>query len=91
MTTFTQKRYSSRVTLTISKRSGSFEGMPTERKWTVQFLGITALPENIKVNNKLIDSSEFTYDEATGTLTVTVSTDNLSQSITISVPLSEMA
>ena len=93
MTTFTQRRTSSAITLTIGARQGSFQGMPTERKWTVQFLGAPAscIAEGIKVNGNPIAEEDVTYDAQTGTLTLTVSTENLSQAITISVPLGEIA
>lgn len=93
MTTFTQTRTESNVSLTIGKRQGSFEGMPTERKWTVQFLGMPAtfIAEGIMVNGNPIDAKDVQYDAKTGILTVSVSTTDLSQSITINVPLSVMA
>lgn len=93
MTTFIQNRSDSDITLTIGRRNGSFEGMPTQRKWTVQFLGTPAsfIREGIMVNGNPVTDEDVTYDEATGTLTITVSTDNLSQPITINVPLGEMA
>ena len=93
MTTFIQNRTDSNITLTIGGRQGSFEGMPTERKWTVKFLGTPAsfIAESITVNGDPIDSEFVQYDAETGTLTVTVSTDNLSAPITINVPLSEIA
>lgn len=93
MTTFTQNRTESNVTLTIGGRQGSFDGMPTQRKWTVEFLGTPAsfIREGITVNGNPIDSSAVIYDETTRILTVTINTSNLSESITISVPLNEMA
>ena len=93
MTTFTQSRTDGEVTLTIGGRKGSFEGMPTERKWTVQFLGIPAsfIAEGITVDGNPIDDSAVMYDAETGTLTITVSTTSLSEPITISVPLGEIA
>ena len=93
MTTFEQSRTADNVVLTICGRQGSFDGMPTERKWTVEFLGTPAtfIREGITINGEPIDESSVEYDEATGTLTVTVSTSNLSASITINVPLSEIA
>ena len=93
MTTFVQNRTADNVSLTISRRQGSFDGMPTERKWTVEFLGTPAsfVREGITVNGEPIDESSVEYDEASGTLTVTVSTTNLSAPVTINVPLSEMA
>ncbi|MBO4551569.1 MAG: DUF5110 domain-containing protein, partial [Bacteroidaceae bacterium] len=93
MTTFVQNRTESNISLTIGRREGSFDGMPTERKWTVQFLGMPAsfVREGIMVNGNPVDDESITYDEATSVLTVTVTTDNLSQPIMISVPLGEMA
>ena len=92
-TNFIHRRTSNRVTLSIGRRSGSFDGMPTERKWTVQFLGMPAsvITDNIRVNNTKIDSSNVTYDAETGILTITVNTSNLSQSVYISIPLNEIA
>jgi hypothetical protein len=93
MTTFVQNRSENNVSLTISRRNGSFEGMPTERKWTVEFLGTPAsfIREGITVNGNAVDDSAISYDEETKTLTITVSTNNLSAPITINVPLSEIA
>ena len=93
MTTFIQNRTDSSVTLAIGGRKGSFEGMPTERKWTIEFLGTPAtfIREGITVNGNPIDDADVSYDAETGTLTVTISTDNLSAPITINVPLGEMA
>ena len=93
MTTFTQERTESSVSLTIGRREGSFEGMPMERKWTVEVLGTPAsfIREGITVDGNPVDESAITYDADTKTLTVTVSTSDLSQPITINVPLGEIA
>ena len=93
MTTFIHNRTQSNVSLTISRRQGSYDGMPTERKWTVQFLGTPAsfIREGITVNGNPVDASSVEYDEETETLTVTVSTSNLLAPISINVPLSEIA
>lgn len=93
MTTFTQERSASNVLLTIEGRRGSFEGMPTERKWTVEFLGTPAsfIRDGITVNGEPVDDSDIQYDEVTRTLTISVSTSDLSAPITINVPLSDMA
>ena len=92
-TSFTHKQTPSRITLTIGRRIGSFDGMPTQRKWTVQFLGVlpSVMLDNIRVNNAKVDGSAVTYDAETRTLTVTVETTNFSQSIHISIPLNEIA
>ena len=93
MTLFVQNRNEDSVSLTIGRRQGSFEGMPTERKWTVQFLGTppSFVAEGITVNGQPASDSDIIYDVETETLTVTVSTNNLSQPITINVPLGEIA
>ena len=93
MTTFVQNRSKRNVELTIGGREGSFEGMPTERQWKVEFLGTPAtfVREGITVNGNPVEDADITYDEATKTLTVTVSTSDLSAPITINVPLSEIA
>ena len=92
MTTFVQNRTANHVSLTIGGRQGSFDGMPTTRKWTVKFLGTSSfIPEGITINGEPADSSAISFDAETGTLTVTVSTTNLSAPITINVPLEEMA
>ena len=93
MTTFIQNRTDKAVSLTIGRREGTFEGMPTQRKWTVEFLGTpsTFIREGITINGQTVDDANVQYDEADGTLTITVETDNLSQPVTINVPLSEMA
>ena len=93
MTTFVQNRSKRNVELTIGGREGSFEGMPTERQWKVEFLGTPAtfVREGITVNGNPVEDADITYDEATKTLTVTVSTSDLSAPITINVLLSEIA
>ena len=92
MTTFVQNRTNDNVTLTIGGRKGSFDGMPTERTWTVQFLGTPSFfAEGITVNGNPVDDSAVSYDAATGTLTIKVTTSNLSAPVTISVPLGEIA
>ena len=93
MTYFIQNRTASNISLTIGRRSGSFDGMPTERKWTVQLLGTPAsfIREGILVDGNPASDECVSYDETTGTLTVTVSRSNLSEPVTISVPLGEMA
>ena len=93
MTTFVQNRSKRNVELTIGGREGSFEGMPTERQWKVEFLGTPAtfVREGITVNGNPVEDADITYDETTKTLTVTVSTSDLAAPITINVPLSEIA
>ena len=93
MTTFTQQRTSSGITLTIGGRKGSFEGMPAKRKWTIHLLGTpdSYTGDGITVNGKPLDNAAITYDAATGTLILTVSTESLEQSLIVYVPLGEMA
>ena len=93
MTTFTQQRTSNGVSLTIGGREGSFEGMPTTRTWTVQFLGLanSAIPEGITINGQPVDETAVRVDAATGTIIVTVPATDLTKAININIPLSEMA
>ena len=93
MTTFTQSRTSTGITLTIGARQGSFPSMPTARKWTVRFLGTPAsfVREGITANGTPVAEEDITYDAETRILTVTLSTENLSEAISINVPLGEIA
>ena len=93
MTTFTQQRTAESVTLTIGGRKGSFEGMPTARKWTVRLLGTppTFIPEGITIDGAPVSSQDISYDEQTRTLTLTFSAEDLSRPVTIIVPLGEIA
>lgn len=92
MTTFTQKRTADSIQLTIGGRKGSFEGMPTERTWKVQFLGTPVFfAEGITVNGAPIDSKAIQYDDATCMLTLSIPAADLTQAITINVPLTQIA
>lgn len=93
MTDFTQVRTSGNVELIINGRKGSFEGMPDTRTWKVQFLGLanSAIPEGITVDGRPVAPSDVSIDQTTGTLTVTVSVTDLTKSVNINIPLSEIA
>jgi len=56
--------------LTIHPREGSYEGMPTERAYTVRFIGHDSKPARVTLNGEPITT--WTYDEATAELTVSI-------------------
>ena len=81
-TTFTYRNVSpSCKSLSISPRQGSFEGMPTTRTWTVQFLGIQKAPQTISVSNDV--TFEDSYDADAKILTVTLHTSALDKEILV--------
>ena len=85
-TTFSYKNISaSSRSLTINPREGSFDGMPTTRTWTVQFLGIEAEPRNVSVRGSSGTVHETEYDAETKLLTVTIHTSALNRRIVVQV------
>lgn len=83
-TTFSYKNLSATSkSLTISPREGSFEGMPTTRTWTVQFLGMAAEPQNVSVSNGV--TYQQSYDADAKVLTVTIHTSRLNSEIVVQV------
>ena len=76
-------RYSSATTtLTIMPRTGKFEGMPTERAYTVMFLG-EECPQGITLNGNALN--DFVYDEVARTVSVNVPATSCADQITIVV------
>ncbi|MBO7069431.1 MAG: DUF5110 domain-containing protein [Bacteroidaceae bacterium] len=71
--------------LTISPREGSFEGMPTTRTWTVQFLGISTAPQGVTIKGDNDVSHEESYDAESMLLTVTIHTSALAKEIVVQV------
>ena len=85
-TAFTYQNVSSTSKrLIISPREGSFEGMPTTRTWTVQFLGISDNPQEVKVNGDEGVTHEESYDAESRILTVTIHTTALGKEISVQV------
>ena len=69
--------------LTISPRQGSFEGMPTERTWKVQFLGTEKAPQHISVQGDESITYETQYDAEGKVLTVSIHTTALDKETVI--------
>ena len=85
-TTFSYQNLSSTTKrLVISPREGTFEGMPVTRTWTVQFLGISAAPQNVMVNGDESITHEESYDAESRILTVTIHTSVLTKEIVVQV------
>ena len=85
-TTFSYQNISpSSKRLVISPRNGSFEGMPTTRTWTVQFLGISTNPQNVSVDGDNTVTHEENYDEEAKLLTVSIHTTTLDKEIVVQV------
>ena len=69
--------------LTIMPREGAYDGMPTERAWTVRFLGHDAEPQRVTVNGQPTD--QWTYDAPARTLTVSIPATPCSERLFIGV------
>ena len=70
--------------LTIEPRQGRFPGMPTERAWTVEFLG-TDRPQAVTVDGSRLKNGQWTYDAERRLTTVYVGTTPCSQRINITL------
>ena len=85
-TTFSYQNVSSASKrLVISPREGSFEGMPTTRTWTIQFLGTTKAPQKVTVNGDETITHEESFDADAKQLTVTLHTSALDKEIVVQV------
>ena len=71
-TTFSQHRSATAVDVQIAPREGSFEGMPTDRAYTFQFLGMAAAPTAVSINGEAIPEADIAWDEATHVISVHV-------------------
>ncbi|WP_081778274.1 glycoside hydrolase family 31 protein [Xylanibacter brevis] len=81
-TTITQTMGTDRRIVSISPREGAYKGMIEARKYTVMFLGET-MPDCVKVDGQVVDT--WTFDETTGTVTVTIDKRNCNQPVNIDV------
>ena len=83
-TTFSYQNVSSASKrLFIRPREGSFEGMPTTRTWSVQFLGMTKAPQSVSVNGDEGLTHEENYDTDAKLLTITIHTSVLDKEIVV--------
>lgn len=68
-TLISQRVKGRKATYTIAPREGSFEGMPSERAYTINVLGTTR-PSSVKVDGKTV--KDWSYDASRQTTTVAV-------------------
>lgn len=69
--------------LVIHPRQGSFQGMPTTRTWSVQFLGILQEPKGVTVSGDEGLTHQQSYDAESKVLTVTIQTEALDREVTV--------
>ena len=69
-------------TLTIEPRQGRFNGMPTERAYTVEFIG-TERPQSVNINGNKCANGVWNYDATTKVVTVYVPITECSKTIKI--------
>ncbi len=81
-TLITQARDESTATCVINPIQGQFDGIPTQRAYAIQFLGI-AQPVSVTVNDQAVEG--WSYDPTTSRLTVDIPTVPTSQSTTVKV------
>ena len=67
--------------LTIHPRQGNFQGIPTTRTWSVQFLGMPQAPQGITVTGDV--QYQYSYDAESEVLTVTIQTESLDKEVTV--------
>jgi alpha-glucosidase (family GH31 glycosyl hydrolase) len=87
LTPISQERGENTVTLKIGARTGFFPGMPTQRSYRMEFLG-QQRPLGVNVNDKNVDN--WTYNEITKTISVTVPTTSCSSSIKVQIQSAEV-
>jgi alpha-glucosidase (family GH31 glycosyl hydrolase) len=86
-TPFTQQRDATGVTLQIGPRTGSFPNMPTQRTFRVEFLGLES-PQSVSVNGAAVKN--WSYNETTKTLSVTVPKATCDATATVAVRAAEV-
>ena len=92
-TLFAQERDTRAVTLTISGRQGHYEGMPEERTWVVQMPASAEDydTQNITLNGNPVDEAQVSLDPDTHLLEVSIHTTDLTQTLTLRVPIKQKA
>ena len=84
-TRFCQKRSNASVQVGIAAREGAFEGMPDNRSYTLELLGMDAAPTAVFLNEEVLSDTSYSYDETKHTITVTLTDIPCSSSVTILV------
>ncbi|WEH43751.1 TIM-barrel domain-containing protein [Streptomyces sp. AM 2-1-1] len=59
-------------TVTVAGTKGSYDGQVKNRRWTLSLLGTTHAPTEVTARGKRLARDAYTWDEATGVLTVTL-------------------
>ena len=67
----------------IDAATGSFTGQVAERQWTVAFLHATA-PTAVSINGRPVSSTDWQWDGAAHTLTVTAPPQSVHRKLLIS-------
>ncbi len=80
-TTFSQARTAKGITLQIAAREGSYPGIPEERAWRVEVLGMKQAPAAITVNGTA--TTDYEYDETRRLLIVNVAKTSCSKAQSI--------
>ena len=76
---------SAKHTLTISPADASFPGQVTTRQWTISLLGITAPPGTVTADHTPLSTSDYHYDSAKHTLTVTLPAHSVNTPLTVAL------
>ena len=79
-TVIRQQRTGGQILLDIMPRSGYFEGMPTERSYTVQVLDEDC-PQSVSVND--VDTDSWSYDDERHEVTVSIAATSCDQPVTV--------
>ena len=69
--------------LVIGSPVGQFDGQPTERSYQVVFLGMHSTPAYVTINSR--PTNDWSYDEQSGNVTVSVPTTPCSEPVTVFV------
>ena len=80
--TTTVMRHTTANSLTIEPRKGSFKGMPSERAYTVEFLG-SDRPQSVAINGNKCSNGVWNYDEQCRVVSVYVPITACSKTIKI--------
>ena len=84
-TRISQQQTSAGTRLTIAPREGSYENMPVERAYEVLLL-LSEKPTSVRVNGETV--TNWTYDDATKTVTVSIPTTACDQQVQMDIDMS---
>ena len=81
-TLISQVTEGTKTTLTIAPRTGSFEGMPEERAYRIEFLARDNAPDKVTVDGANINSE---YDAESRKVIVSIPKKECSSTITVTI------